>query len=115
MAFLIFGTHKAVIGIDEIHAPCPSCEADTFQEILVTSNYYHIYHVPVFAFEKEITFVCEKCGLRRKDVPLTTHTVKNYSEINTKFRHPWHTYIFTIVMGSLGLIAILINLFSGKA
>lgn len=114
MAVLTYGTHKAFIGVDEHLTHCPCCEVDTFQEILVTSNYYHIYLIPVFPIGKEVTFVCEKCGLRRTDVPLTPATVKDYTGLNKKFKHPWHTYLCTLFIGALALIAVLIELSAKK-
>lgn len=112
MAFILYGVKKANIGVDEVFSYCPSCEADTFQDILVTSNYYHFYYIPVFPIEKEVTFICNKCGLKRIDVPLTERAIKNYAEVNRKFRHPWYTYFVTLLVASFVAIAILINITS---
>ncbi len=112
MAFIYYGVHKASIGMDEIMERCPSCESDRFHEILVTSNYYHMFLLPMFPIAKEVTMVCEKCGMRRKDVPLTERSFKNYEELRKKFRHPWHTYLFALMMGILISIAILTTVFN---
>lgn len=114
MAFILYGVKKANIGIDEVLSYCPSCEADKFQDILVTSNYYHFYYIPVFPIEKEISFTCNTCGLRRIDVPLTERALKNSAEINRKFRHTWYTYIVTLLFALLVIIAILLNITSSS-
>ena len=104
---LIYGTKKAIIGDDEIFIKCPACDADTFQDVIVTSNYYHFYYIPIFPFEKEISFVCSKCGLRRYDIPLSKRNVPQFDEVNKKFKHPWYTYLFTLLESILILIGIL--------
>jgi len=48
MGFIFFGIKKATIGIDEFLMKCPSCEGDQYADGIVTSNYYHIYHIPIF-------------------------------------------------------------------
>jgi hypothetical protein len=104
---LIYGSQKTIIGDDEILTKCPACEIDTFQEVIVTSNYYHFYYVPIFPIEKEISFICSKCGLRRYDIPLSKRTVPQFDEVNRKFKHPWYTYFFTLLVSLVILIAIL--------
>jgi hypothetical protein len=99
MGLFFYGVKKATIGMDEFLVKCPSCEADQFADILITSNYFHIYFVPIFPFEKEANIVCQKCGLKRYDVPFNKRTFKNYEELRGRFRHPWYTYFF------VGLIA----------
>lgn len=96
----IYGVKKATIGIDEIMVKCPSCEVDNYADIMVMSNYYHIWFIPIFPIGKEINIVCQKCGLRRYNVPFNSRTVKNYEEIKHEFRHPWYTY-FTVIIASL--------------
>lgn len=108
MAFFYYGVKKANIGMDEFLVKCPSCEADQFADVMITSNYYHIYLVPIFPFEKEANIVCQKCGLRRYDVPFNKRTFKNYGEIKHKFRHPWYTWFFTGLMATVILVAIII-------
>lgn len=111
MAFVYYGVHKAHIGMDEIMERCPACESDTFHEILVTSNYYHMFLIPVFPIAKEVTMVCEKCGMRRKDVPLTQRSFKNYDALREKFRHPWHTYLLPLFIAAVGLYPLIYFLF----
>ena len=111
MAILIYGVKKTPIGVDEVLTNCPSCEVDTYEDIYVTSNYYHMFFIPIFPIEKEVTFFCQKCGLRRTDIPLTPNSIKNFQEVNKKFRHPWYTYFFLLFILAITLIPVLYNLF----
>lgn len=111
MAILIYGVQKTAIGIDEVLEKCPSCESDTFCDLFLTSDYYHMFYIPIFPIGKEVSIFCKKCGLKRYNVPLTVQTMKNYQELNSKFRHPWYTYSVPIVFGSLILIAIIVSVF----
>jgi hypothetical protein len=109
MGILFYGVKKAAIGIDEILSYCPSCETDTFADIYITSDYYHFYFVPIFPIEKEVTFSCKKCGLLRKDIPLTKNSVKNFDEVNRKFKHPWYTYFAMLFIAVIILIAVFLS------
>ena len=107
MGFIFFGIKKATIGIDEFLMKCPSCEGDQYADGIVTSNYYHIYHIPIFPFEKEVTLICQTCGLKRYDVPFTPVLFRDYHEIKNKYRHPWYTYSFLLVVLLLIVSAII--------
>ena len=110
MGFIYYGVRKATIGLDEFLIKCPSCEADSFADVMITSNYYHIYFVPMFPFEKEANTICQKCGLRSYDVPFNKRTFKNYYEVKSKFRHPWYTYFFTGLMVLIIIISVIISI-----
>jgi len=110
MGILIHGVKKATIGIDEFMVKCPSCEVDCFADIMITSNYYHFWFIPMFPFEKEANIVCQRCGLRRYNVPFNSRTFKNYAEVKHKFRHPWYTYFATAFVALMVLIAIVVSL-----
>ena len=43
MGLIWFGVKKANIGIDEFTVRCPACEADNYADIMIASNYFHIY------------------------------------------------------------------------
>ena len=101
MGLLIYGVKKAAIGMDEFMIKCPSCEVDNFADVMITSNYYHFWFIPIFPIEKEANIVCQKCGLRRYNVPFNSRTFKNYDEIKHKFRHPWYTYFFAALVSRL--------------
>jgi hypothetical protein len=109
MASIIYGVRKATIGIDEFMVRCPACEADNFADVMITSNYYHVYYIPIFPFEKEVNIICEKCGLKRYNVPFDPQFFKNYYEIKNKFRHPWYTYTFVGFVALLILIGIIFS------
>ena len=107
MGWIYYGVKKATIGLDELMRHCPSCEADSFADVMISSNYFHIYFVPLFPFEKEASCICQQCGLKSYDVPFNERTFKDYNEIKNRYRHPWYTYFFVGLMGltiSLGII-----------
>lgn len=110
MALVVFGVKKATLGIDEVLEKCPSCEADTFTDVFLTGDYYHIYYIPIFPIGKEISFFCQKCGLRRHNIPLNKETTKSYNDLNRKYKHPWYSYFFILFFGSLVLLAIILSL-----
>jgi len=106
MAFIIYGSRKTTIGLDEFQIRCPSCETSSYADIMIVSKYYHIYWVPIFPFEKEANVICQKCGAKQYERPFNASLVVNFWEIKHKYRHPWYTYfgigIFAIMV--LGLI-----------
>jgi len=109
MALLIYGVQKTNIGIDEFMIKCPSCEADNFADFMITSNYFHVFFIPIFPFEKEANVFCQKCGLKRYNIPFGPGLFKNYYEIKNKFKHPWYTYLFILFVIAIIVIAILVS------
>ncbi|MCX6316757.1 MAG: zinc-ribbon domain-containing protein [Bacteroidetes bacterium] len=107
MAFIIYGIKKAPVGITEEMERCPHCETDNFSDIYVTSNYYHIYFIPIFPFEKEVTVVCQRCGLRRVNMPFDRNLLRSYDALNNRFRHSWYLYAFPLFVAFLILIGII--------
>src|SRR5215218_5593932 len=106
MGLIIYGVQQANIGIDEFMIKCPSCEADNLADVMVTSNYYHIYFIPIAPFEKDANIICQKCGLKRYNVPFGPKFFKNYYEIKNKFKHPISTYFLTLLITALILTTI---------
>jgi C4-type Zn-finger protein len=104
--FLVYGSKKANICLDEFMMYCPACEADTFADVWVTSTYYHIFFIPVFPYEKEMNCACQKCGLKRYNMPFAKEKIKNIVEIKNKFRHPLFTYSLSFLV--LLLVALVI-------
>lgn len=110
MGFIIYGVQQANIGIDEFMIKCPSCEADNFADVMIISNYYHIYFLPIVPFEKEANIICKKCGLKRYHVPFVPKFFKNYYEIKSGFKHPIYTYSLVLLITILVLLAIAISM-----
>lgn len=106
---LIYGVKKADIGLDEVLIKCPSCEKDTYADIMVISNYYHFWYLPIFPIDKEANIICQQCGLKRYGVPFNARTFSNFSEIRHKFKHPWYTYITAAFLGLMILLSILLK------
>lgn len=109
MGIIFYGVKKATIGIDEFMVNCPSCEADSFADFMITSNYYHFYFIPIFPFEKEANIICQKCGLKRYNVPFESNVIKNLYEIKNKFKHPWYTYSLPLFISLIVIITILFS------
>ena len=109
MGIIFYGVKKATIGIDEFMVNCPSCEADSFADLMITSNYYHFYFIPIFPFEKEANIICQKCGLKRYNVPFESNVIKNLYEIKNKFKHPWYTYSLPLFISLIVIITILFS------
>ncbi|MDI9365950.1 MAG: zinc-ribbon domain-containing protein [Flavobacterium sp.] len=103
MAFIIFGSKETFINLDAFFIKCPSCETDNWADVMVTSEYYHLYYVPIFPFNKNAHVVCKTCGLKRYGIGFDKKLIKNLEEVKHQYKHPWFTYI------GLGLVGLLIS------
>ena len=90
---LKFGILQTPIDIEESLMKCPSCEHDTWSELMVISNYYHFSFVPIFPTSREVNVICGECGFKRYGVPFDLIHFNKYNEMKNKFRHSWYTYI----------------------
>ena len=88
-----YGIKTAIIGDGEYLIKCPHCECDTWSDILVISNYYHFFYVPIFPLYKDVTIFCKKCGLRRYGAPFNSTVFSDFSEVKRHYHNPWYTYI----------------------
>lgn len=108
--FILGGVKKINLGVDTILNRCPACEAEKEADMLVTGNYFHIYYIPVYPKSKEVTLICNNCGLKRIDLPFSDRYVRSYYEIKDNYKYPVYLYlgavIITILIGSL-IISIL--------
>lgn len=109
--FLRGGVAKVPLGTETILNRCPSCEADKEVDILVTGNYFHVYYIPLFPTNKEVTLICNNCGLQRTDLPFSDRYVRNYYEIKNKYKHPLYLYlgIAIIILVFVSLIIVIIK------
>lgn len=101
MALLIHGTRETFINLDEFLIKCPSCETDSWADVMLMSEYYHFYYVPLFPFDKNANVVCKKCGLKRYGMGFDKKLIKNLEEVKHQYKHPWFTYIGLILVGLL--------------
>lgn len=106
---VIYGVKKEPIGITEAMVKCPSCEVDVYADIMVISEYYHFWFIPIFPTSKEVNFICQKCGLKRYGLPFNAKTLDNYDELKHKFKHPWQTYAAMTILFLLIFITILFS------
>lgn len=107
MGIIIFGTSKSIIGMNEHFRYCPSCEANSMADIMVSSIYYHFYFLPIFPITKEADIISQKCGLRSYGISFNAKTINNYEEIKSKFRHPWYMYFFVTFIFLLIILVII--------
>jgi hypothetical protein len=101
MGFIIYGQSKAAIGVDEVLTKCPSCEKDTWQDLMVESLYFHIFWIPLFPFTKVANLICQECGLKRYGCSFNSKIIFSYQEIKHKFRHPIRTYTALLIISIL--------------
>jgi hypothetical protein len=103
MGLLIYGTNKVIIGLDEFLMRCPSCQSDTWQDVMVSSVYLHFFWIPSLPIDKLADTHCTKCGNRRYERGFDENLIKDYKEVKKKFRHPFYLYVVPaiILMGIL--------------
>lgn len=92
MGIIFFGNKQTPIGLDEFLIKCPSCETHNWADVMVLSNYYHLYWVPMFPFEKNANIICKKCGLKRYGRSFDESLISNFNDVSNKFKHPLFTY-----------------------
>ncbi len=95
-----YGFERSPINVGEHLVWCPTCESTQWAEIMVFSEYFHIYYVPIYPHDKDAMVVCEKCGLRRHGVPVNAKLISNYPEVKDKYRHKWYMYIGVAILAS---------------
>ncbi|MES2430421.1 MAG: hypothetical protein V4556_05750 [Bacteroidota bacterium] len=113
MLFAKFGIKPTPISVAEFMVKCPCCETDNWADIMIISNYYHFYFVPIFPIGKEANIVCKKCGLRRYGIPFNSKLISDYNTVKKLFPHPWFTYIGIGIPIIIFLIVIISAIFTG--
>ena len=98
MELIIFGVRQTPIGLDKFLIKCPSCETNSWADIMVVSHYFHFFWIPFFPTEKEANVICKTCRLKRYGMAFDKNLISNYNEVKGKFRHPWFTYIGLIIL-----------------
>ena len=92
MGIIIFGENQTPIGLDEFLIKCPSCETNSWADIMVISHYFHFFLLPMFPTDKDANVICKTCGLKRYGMSFDQKLISNYNEIKSHYRHPWFTY-----------------------
>jgi len=110
MGFVRFGTLPATIGAGEYIVKCPSCEIDRWADVIIISNYYHFFYVPIFPIGKEANVYCKSCAMKRYGMAFNSKLISNYEEVKKQYKHPWYTYIGVTIMALvvIGIIAAVI-------
>ena len=110
MGIIIYGNQETPIGVEEFLIRCPSCEAHHCADVMVSSNYYHIYWIPIFPFEKNANIICKKCGLKRYGMSFSPSLISNFAEVKGIFKHPWFTYLGAGIFSFLVIVAIIASI-----
>jgi C4-type Zn-finger protein len=105
---IVYGSRKTHICQEEFMIYCPCCESDSFANVLITSVYFHVFFIPFFPYDKEINSICDNCGLKRYEIPFDKNSIKNEVELKGKFKHPLHTYTFSILLFILIILIFII-------
>lgn len=106
MGIIIYGNKQTPIGFDEFLVKCPCCETHSWADVMVLSNYYHMYWIPMFPFDKNANIICKECGLKRYGRSFDSNLISNYREVKSNFRHPWFTYLGVGILSLLFLAVI---------
>jgi hypothetical protein len=93
MGIVIYGVQEVHLGIDEFLVKCSVCETATWSDVMITSQYYHLYYIPMFPIEMQANIICQRCGDKRYGRSFDQNLISNYYEVKGKYRHPWYTYI----------------------
>lgn len=109
---VIHGVKDSIIGMDEFLVKCPACEAHQWADVMVISNYAHIYYLPLFPVDKAANVICQNCGLRRYNISFNKTLISDYDEVKKGFRHPWINYsgitlIAALIAGTI--ISLILN------
>jgi hypothetical protein len=108
---LIYGTKKTSIGLEEFFIKCPSCEVHSWADVMIISNYWHFYFVPMWPVGKEANVICQHCGLKRYGINFDSGLINNFDEIKSRFRHRWFEYAGLAIILSPVAAAALVSLF----
>lgn len=111
MGIVLYGNKLTPIGIAELLVKCPCCNTHSWADVMVLSNYFHFYWIPIFPFEKDANITCKKCGLKRYNQSFDSVLISNYIEVKSRFRHPWFTYaglgMFIFLIFAISLATVL--------
>jgi hypothetical protein len=109
MMHIIYGKRRVPIGIDEIFIACPSCEVHNPSDIMISSTYIHLFWVPAFPIRKDASLICKKCGLKRYDLDFDSRSLEGHKDLESKFKHPFYTYIGAAFFSSIIVFSILVK------
>lgn len=96
--FVKYGVATSPIDIGEYMVYCPSCECDQWADVMILSNYYYFFVVPIFPVSKEANVCCKECGLKRYGSSFNSQLLSNYEQIKKYYRHPWFAYIGVAIL-----------------
>jgi hypothetical protein len=95
---VLYGKKKILLFSEELLIKCPSCESDQWTDVTIIGVYGYIYFVPFFPLYKEINLTCEKCGLKRYNIPFDKSFLPSATEKSKHWRFPLYTYAGVILI-----------------
>ncbi|WP_343306083.1 zinc-ribbon domain-containing protein [Chitinophaga niabensis] len=105
---IILGTKQIPIDTENLLLNCPSCNSHQFSDILVSSQYFHLYYLPVIPIDKDAYSICNKCGYQRS-FEFSRKFVQENSIQAKKFRHPAFTYSGILIIIVMIIFIIIAN------
>lgn len=103
----LYGTRKKLTLLDEQLVRCPACEKHSRADIMINSEYFHIYYLPIFPTGKDMNIICHECGMKRFDIPLDLSVIHNGTEMEDRLRHPWYLYSGILIVVAFILFLVL--------
>ena len=78
---------------------CVSCQNET-THIVITSQYAHVFWIPMFPYKKKLSIVCTHCGYEAEPSEVSDEVRAMAKQLKSSVRTPWYLYF--------GLIAIVV-------
>ena len=89
-----FGKRTILIGVhDPYPFTCPNCKELGTVDFVITCEYFHIYYIPMFPYEKDGFGSCSNCNFKASSLKFSKHSADIFKEIKRSYRYPYYTYI----------------------
>jgi hypothetical protein len=86
-----FGTQQIPVNTVAIFQECPVCTSQQYCDLLVYSEYLHIYWIPIFPVAKNAVVICTTCNYQRTSLFTRNFILSNDIDAK-KFKHPLYSY-----------------------
>jgi hypothetical protein len=94
---ILAGTQQTPINTVTIFNECPVCTSQQDCDLLVYSNYFHMFGLPIFPVDKTALLICTNCQYKR--TPLFNSKFIASNAIDDRlFKHPIYCYIGLIII-----------------
>jgi hypothetical protein len=111
-----YGTNRVSLGLyDPFPFQCPGCKQINTVEFALYGDYYHVWYIPIFPFEKDGYAKCSNCNFTINSLKYNKLTCDDFKQIRKKFRFPYFTYLGAALFLFPFIVAIFLVLFSSKS